>query len=215
MKTLIGLVVCAFVWTAPLAEAQTQSASKNGLYFSVQGGFTTFKIEDDDIGGGNDIDSTYVAGYSVGGSVGYKLGYFRLEGEVAYRKYDPDDLEFTGVDLDIGGDITVMSYMGNLYLDFDNSTILTPYIGGGLGVAEISSNNLNRAGIFNVDDDDTVFAYKVGAGLALTLATFLDLTLDYHYFGTADPEFNNSINSSEFNPGFKSHNVQGGLRFRF
>ena len=217
MKTLIGIVTAfAIALTAPLTWAQqAQPESKSGLYFAVHGGFTTFKVDDDDIGGGNDIDDTYIFGYTVGGSLGYKLGFLRVEGEVAYRQYDPDDLKIADVDLDIGGDLTVMSYMGNVYVDFDNATPFTPYIGGGLGVAEISANNLNRPGILNVDDEDTVFAYKVGGGFALTLTSFLDLTLDYHYFGTDDIQFDNSVTSTDFDPGYNSHNVNGGIRFRF
>ena len=220
MKKPIGILLLAVVvqilgFSQAGAQEPSAGESKNGVYLAGQGGFTTFELEDGDIGGGNNIDSTQVVGFSVGGALGFKLGNFRLEGEIGYREYDPSDLEIAGVELDITGDLTVLSYLANLYFDFDNSTRFTPYIGGGVGAAKFSANNLVRGGILNVDEEDTVFAYKVGGGLAFTMTPSLDLTFDYHYFGTAEPEFTNSLTGARFNPDYHSHNIQGGLRFRF
>lgn len=79
--------------------------------------------------------------------------------------------------------------MVNGYYDFDIESAFTPYVGGGIGIANVSINDLAVLGIPLADDDDTVFAYQFGAGVGYEISPTLTLTADYRYFATADGEF--------------------------
>ena len=59
------------------------------------------------------------------------------------------------------------------------------------------------------EDDDTVFAYQVGAGVAYSINKNMILDLKYRFFATEDPNLYGS--KAEF----KSHNIYFGFRYTF
>ena len=65
-------------------------------------------------------------------------------------------------------------------------------------------------GISLVDDDDTVLAYQVGAGLGYAVNATTTIFVDYRYFATEDPEFSYSQEAE-----IDSHNISLGLRYNF
>ena len=80
-----------------------------------------------------------------------------------------------------------------------------PYIGGGLGFARVSVNDLSILGIPSTDDDDSVFAYQLGAGAAWEIDPNLAVTFDYRWFATQDLEMTN-LAGVGFKAEVSSHN---------
>ncbi len=171
-------------------------------------------------------DSEFDAGFVVGGVLGYaapsvlangRFGplYTRWEVEITYRENDFDALE--SVD-PVRGEVSSLNGMFNLWLDIDTRTRLTPYFGGGLGVANVEWHEVENPGQVlgvGVDDDDTVFAYHFGAGLGFRVTPWLVLSLDYRYFGTVDPDFKIEGTDQEFESEYRGHGFGGGLRYFF
>ena len=99
--------------------------------------------------------------------------------------------------------------MVNGYLDFENQTALTPYIGAGVGVAKVSANDISIGGVALSDEDDTVFAYQLGVGIGYSVTESLIIDLAYKYFATEDPDFEGT--KAEYG----SHNILFGVRINF
>lgn len=117
------------------------------------------------------------------------------------------------------GDISVLTFMGNVYYDFDLGSGWKPYVGGGLGVASISLESKSAAGRTLADDKDTVFAYQAGGGVGYEFAASADhaitVSLDWRYFRTADQTFNGEVTGAEFDTEIGGHEISLGLRYGF
>jgi len=205
-STLFYLIMAAVIcW--PLSQAQ---AGRVGTYITGFGGMTY--VEDAGISGPgvpSGAEFTFDTGWNAGGAIGHDYGSFRAEVEVAYRENDLESASAPGfptTPAQFGEQMQSLSYMLNLFLDFENNSPLTPYLGGGIGGAtiEISDNT-------GFEDDDTVFAFKGAAGISWSLGPNLDLLVDYTYLRTTDPEFSSIQQEIEYS----THNVSGGIRFRF
>ena len=155
------------------------------------------------------IDTEFDTGMVIEGAVGYDFGMFRAEGEIGYRKNDIDKFSALGISLSADGDIDALSFMANGYLDFENQTALTPYIGAGIGYATVSANDISVGGIDVGDEDDSVFAYQLGVGVGYSATESLIVEIAYKYFATSDPDFEDT--EAEYD----SHNILIGIRYAF
>lgn len=191
------------------ATLMTPASFAANPYFSVQVGATW--LEDADLDG---VDAEFDTGYNVGAAGGYDFGMARLEAELAYRENDFDKLKLGGLSAGADGDMSAFSFMVNGYWDLENATPLTPYLGAGVGVANVEISDLEVAGIDVADDDDTVFAYQLAAGIGFELNQAMILDLGYRYFATEDPEFDSDL-GGDFEGEYDSHNVSLGLRMNF
>lgn len=161
-----------------------------------------------------DAESEFDTGINVGVSGGYDFGMARLEGELAYRQNDFDKVVVEGELFAVDGDVGALSLMANGYWDFENLSPVTPYLGAGIGFANVSLNDVRDAEGAFVDDDDVVFAYQFGAGVAFALNETMALDLGYRYFATTDPEYTD-VEGDTFETEYKTHNVSLGLRINF
>ena len=73
----------------------------------------------------------------------------------------------------------------NVFYDFHNATLFTPFVGGGIGVAiNKSTITLNFIGspVFDTFETiDTRFAWNIGAGVAVNVTEIMLLELSYRY----------------------------------
>ena len=117
-----------------------------------------------------DAEIEFDTGFNVGGSVGYNFGNnLRAEGEVAYRAADISDITALGISASsvgfiVTGDVEVISFMANAFYDIPTGSDWTPFVGAGLGAAMVSLS------LLGADDDDTVLAYQIGAGVSYHLS---------------------------------------------
>ena len=119
----------------------------------------------------------------------------------------------------LSGDISVLTFMSNVYYDFDLGSGWKPYVGGGLGVASVSLESKSASGITLADDKDTVFAYQAGGGVGYEFAASEDhaitVSLDWRYFRTADPTFKGAVTGAEFDTEIGGHEISLGIRYGF
>lgn len=157
--------------------------------------------------------ASFDTGFALGGFVGYDTGTgVRVEGELTYRSNDLDGFSLLpGVPFD--GGIDSLSLMGNVFYDFNTGSAWSPYVGGGLGVALMTAD-ITSVGIDVIDDDDTVFAYQLGAGVGYALSPTVSITADYRFFATGNPEFADfAADNIEFE--YMNHSILVGARTTF
>jgi opacity protein-like surface antigen len=205
----VGVVVVGFL--VLLVSAAPVSAK--GPYVGGQAG-VVFLSDSDIQQGPTTLTSSFDTGYGLGLTGGYSFGMFRLEGELFYKTNAFEETSAAGVSLPADGDMTALGLMVNAYFDFKNNTAFTPFIGVGVGMAQVSIKDLTIGGLAIADDDDAVFAYQGIAGVGYSVTPALTLDLAYKYTATADPEFTD-LSGVPFEAEYMSHNIMAGVRFNF
>jgi outer membrane protein OmpA-like peptidoglycan-associated protein/opacity protein-like surface antigen len=171
------------------------------------------------------IDHEY--GFDGALFVGYDLGAFRLEAEVAYKQADLKDFE-TAFTLPpaLGsvppgahpgtGNTSALSFMINGMLDFGDDDGLSGFVGGGVGVGRINYNNVrvyeNLPGF--VDGSDSKLAWQVFAGVRQAISDNIDVTVRYRFFNV-DNIKTVDFGGFESESRFRSHSLLGGITFNF
>ena len=152
-----------------VAGAQAINAQE-GFYIGAGGGAAWFI-------GSNANGSTWT-GWSAGGKVGYDFVGPRLELEAGYGQI-PTSVNIPGTA--INGKIGQLTVMANLLYDFMPTSVITPYIGAGAGVAFVDSN---------ASLGSTQFAYQAMLGVAYNVSEQLRFGIEGRYLGTTNPTVN-------------------------
>lgn len=129
---------------------------------------------------------------------------FRGEVELAYRTNDLDELCAVSC-APISGELSSLAFMANGYYDMALGGPVRPYLGLGVGLANVEVSDSDT---FN-DADDDVFAYQAMVGLGFAASDAVTLQLGYRYFATEDPTFF----GTEFE--YATHNLEAGIRIGF
>jgi len=182
--------------------------------------------------GGAQIAINHDYGYDAALFVGYDLGAFRVEAEVAYKRARVDDIETAiglpgasivpgaGITPDLfpsgGGRSSALSFMINGMLDFGDDDGVSGFVGGGVGMARVDYNNMRA--FSNVapflDDSDSRFAWQVVAGLRQAISDNIDITVRYRFFN-ADNIRTVDFRGFESESRFRTHSLLGGITFNF
>ncbi len=95
----------------------------------------------------------------------------------------PPDLLSLALPLSDIGDYTtdVQFLLASVWYDFDTGTVLTPYVGGGLGVARVTSTLSSGCGCSPIALSSTGFAPAAQLGAGLRVALGAPMTLDLGY----------------------------------
>lgn len=210
MKKLF-LLLTAFAVFYPLGA----KAKDFDPYVSAKGVVTDLSASLD----GYDVDYENL-GLNV--ALGTKVNEnMRVEFEIAYRDEDSVNESYvyeTGGFLYGGQDdisLSTMSYMINGYYDFYNQSSLTPYVGLGLGLAEVKYENEwwedSPMGILSGKwkASKTKMVWNVAAGLSYKINEKTNLDLGYRYvdYGSFSKE------ESKFET--KANEFSLGVRFAF
>jgi outer membrane protein OmpA-like peptidoglycan-associated protein/outer membrane protein W len=158
-----------------------QAQATEGWYGRVDAGYSVGGSLDEDIeltigdnSASQSTDLDFDNNWMASGGVGYAFSNgFRLEGELAYRNNDFEDSDT---------EVTAKSAMLNLYYDFNRGGRLEPYVGVGVGYANVDPD-------IAFHEDDSGFAYQALAGVAIGLTERLDLDIGYRYFRVDDLDF--------------------------
>jgi len=193
----------AAVFAATIAVSANAQATEPGRfpywYIGLSGGLA-FQNDSDVEGTATDIE--WDSGYAMSASLGYQppsFGGFRVEAEVSEHKQDVSNGS---------GDVTTDVAAANIYYDFFNSSVVTPYVGGGIGYARFDLSNTNPTG---TEGNDEGFVYQglVGIGYEPTTVPNVGLTLGYRYMAA----FNDPDTSADYE--YDNHSVEIGAKFRF
>jgi len=222
--------VATLVGVAAIPAVCFASPARPGAYMSGFLGVsapqdTTVSISEFNPVTTKDAQVEFDPGINIGGTAGYDFGFFRLEGEMSYKRGEITSVteeSFGTRYRNVDGHIGAFAMMMNGFFDLHNESPVTPYLGGGMGFASVNLSNTRGVdavrGAINDhvfrSDDDTVFAYQAGAGMEVALNRRLSLDLGYRYFGTSLASFRKDWpNSTDLR--LKSHNAAFGLRLKF
>jgi len=170
----------------------------------VSGNVGAVWLEDSDFG--DEAEISFDTGFGITAAIGnaYENG-LRGEVEFGYRTSDMDEF-----DSDFGsgsindGDISTISLMVNGYYDFRPKETICPFIGAGIGYANVEGD-IEELG----SEDDNVFAYQVAAGVAFAINPQTKIDVQYRYFDTDDGDFDN------LEVEYGTHNAMLGVRYSF
>ncbi len=211
-RYLIASAAAVALLAPGIATADT--AQPPYFYVGVMGG-TNFLQDSDSSFGGVDNNVDFETGFGVAGYAGYKWSFgVRTELEVGYRDNDVDTLSGTGT-AGSNGESNAWSVMGNVVYDIPTGTRFTPYVGAGIGYADIDFNSIGT--VFTtqaLDGGDEDFAYQAIAGVSYDLTREIAVNLDYRYFAALDPEIELTGGTSA-NVDYNNHTVMVGLRYKF
>lgn len=160
----------------------------------VSGSFGMVSVSDSTLSGNSSDKLAFDPGFGFIAAVGNGFDGLRAEAEMAYRTNEGDS--------PANGDISSLAVMGNLLVDLAISESVRPFLGAGMGLANVKIDN-------GSDRDDTVFAYQVIAGIGFPLTYVTTLDLQYRHFATTDPDYD----ATEAK--YQTHNFFAGLRFDF
>lgn len=165
-------------------------------------------------------------GMIIGGAIGTWLtDDLRVEFEVAYSDnrvdsvhYESENNQVDGV-YDATGYSRTLTFMGNIWYDVPVSDWVTPYIGGGAGIAFIDGETryLDN-GEKPYDSSETGLAFQAGAGLRFAVLDNVTLDVGYRLRGVEGVKFGDSdfAASSDYDADtIISHNIIGGVSIGF
>ncbi|UQZ87770.1 hypothetical protein C4J81_00475 [Deltaproteobacteria bacterium Smac51] len=238
-KQILAAGLAALGLTVGISSASAQEIS--GLYFTPK---ILYSYQKGDMSngtwnsgpwsassklGGEDTDS----GFGAGVSLGYNLGYLndipiRVEAEYVYRGKaefgaGPKTFYSGGNNYTAGQkfEVTAHSLLANIFFDIPTDTAMTPYVGGGLGMAYLKTDYSTYASVngsnnrMSNSSNDWNFAWNLGGGVAWAFTDAMALDLGYRYvdLGTADSGGVNLNNySGKSSVDYTAHEVSLGLR---
>ena len=160
-------------------------------------------------GGTIDLDTGTSANAFVGVSF---AANWRGEVELAHRTMDISSVTGTSG----SGDVSATSLMGNAIFDLglDAGLPVQPYIGAGIGLANLDMDGASPFGGSTIDDSDTVGAIQAIAGMSYPVNTQTTLFADYRYFATGSGDFTTAAGAAT-SLDMRTHSLMAGLRFEF
>lgn len=207
---LSTLALAAVLMAAPFTQAHADPVP--GWYVGA-GGIFDDTLTSNAHFGGNQNTVQFDSGWGIEGSGGYAFDSgVRLEGEVSHMRSEVNQVNggTSG-----HGNLQNEDMFANILYDFHTGTILTPYIGAGLGLDLINASDIGTfADGGNLNDNQMVFVYQAIAGLAAQLDNHWAVTADYRFIATSDPRFQSSSGNNTTMDN-ASHNIVVGVRYSF
>lgn len=193
---------------AAVLPAAAHAQVADGVYIGGGAG-VNFHQKADISGNQLNGDAEFDLGFALMGVVGYSFGGPRIEAEWSVRQNSTDNANVvnTGagaINTTPDGEFTTLVGMLNVYYDISTGTIVTPYIGAGIG---------GGYAVYDDTGDDPVFAYQGIVGASFYLAENIDAFIDYRYFGTTDvagKRLGRSADVENIN-----HTIMAGFRYSF
>ncbi|MGE4065058.1 MAG: outer membrane beta-barrel protein [Rhodospirillaceae bacterium] len=152
-------------------------------------------------------------GFNVAASVGYRWSDFlRIEAELSHRSASLDDVG----DKPATGSQKSLSLMANVLFDVGVGENFHPYIGGGIGLANNSWNNVTVPTSPVWDDSQKKMQWQAIIGLEMPINAQAHWFADYRYIGSTDNGFH-TIPPQALAHGIDimSHNVLVGVRYAY
>lgn len=215
------LTACALLLgPCPAALAMDWEGMDNGGYFAVRGGVSNLADQDFATAAGT-VTSKTKASWVGTAALGVRISpHLRAEVEGGYQTNEMDSATIPGHGPGSGekpatGDVSVSSGMANLYVDMFQKSRLSPYVGAGVGVANVKYKDTCVNGVpFTADDDDTVLAGQAMVGVRYRFNPSVAGTAEYRYFRTADVKVNGAGGGTA-EVETASHNAMLGMELKF
>lgn len=193
-----------------------------GLYMTIGGGsskLSDFKYAQDGVHQGTiDINR----GYSGELGVGYNWGN-DIRTEITYSESWGSDVETdtyangTTVNADVYGQrvwIKTKSILATIYKDFSLGSKFTPYIGAGIGSANVDVDGGLYFAPKGVDVDKSSFIYQLKLGGSYSVSKKADIFTEVIYRDINDLDFGYPGTHSQAK-NLSTTNVHAGIRYKF
>ena len=187
---IAGVLCCVFMGTG-VAQAENWYATLHGGMGigPTAEGYDSFY----DVG----LKTEAEMGFVVAGVIGWQATKsFSVEGEVSYRRNGLNEISYrenfgaqrTGT-VDSDGSWTNLAFMMNGRYQMPTASSFTPFglIGLGVANAEVKVTEIENYSV-DIEEDDTVFAFQAGAGVAYALSPTVAIEVSYRFFGTMEPD---------------------------
>lgn len=211
----------------PVQESPAIATTHSDYYLRVDGGYAFVQDTDADGRNGAHRTSTLDGAALIGAGFGVHAAKdVRIEGSVGYRSaMDIGGIDGAGNAVD--GEASSMDAMVNVYFDLPDAdaylggTGFVPYIGAGIGIAAIKTDDLSTSGAAAEDGKLNLnLAYALMAGVATKLSNSIQLDLGYRFVNLGDfaqdGKFSDGTTAQETNyDDLLAHEVRAGLRFSF
>jgi opacity protein-like surface antigen len=190
----LALAVALAVFGAAPAVAD------DGFYVEIEPGWSLPQDSDLDVRssffdeglakGDFDVDSTWV----IGGAIGFRYGGFRVEIDASHRPIELDQVSLRdpglaggGGEIGDDGDLDVTVGLVNAFYGYRIGRF-EPFVGGGLGFADVNLDADYGMNVLSVDKNSTEFAWSVSGGVSFAIHEHVDLSLGYRWIGMTDPD---------------------------
>jgi opacity protein-like surface antigen len=201
---------------AAVAPARVAAAPLFGqFYLALDGGVVA--LDDSTInynGAQPNFEVPYDGGWAVSGAAGLRvLDFYRLELEISHRENDVSNGYWCCYGSN--GSTHVTAYMVNGYYDFPFYAYagFVPFIGLGVGRAQISQNVQFSDGTTLANSNGHALAYQVIGGLEFPLIPRrLATTLEFRYLGSSGPTFHD-VGGFAYKSDYNSYTFMVGLRY--
>ena len=142
---------------------------------------------------------TYDVGYSAGAQLGFATGNGpRFEFEYNYRDNGASTIATVGGTQGATGNLTSTNYMLNFLYDFDTGSQWVPYVGLGLGMADIKANNIHSSNTSAngsyLSGGGNEFAVQFIFGAEYQVSDKFGITIDWRGLWASNATFNYGIN---------------------
>ncbi|NWF73713.1 MAG: porin family protein [Nitrospirae bacterium] len=225
MNQPVRYVAMVFAILISTGEAFALDTLLSPLYISGKVGVSAMAASDitNTSGGGGgpsltkrDSDDTVVP---VGVAIGYNWRKHGVSLRTEFEYLNRSNFGYTstpvlaspGNPIGLTSKIGSQTLFGNVFYDFHNATLFTPFVGGGIGVAfnksTMTLNNIGTSVFDTFETIDTRFAWNIGAGAAVNVTEIMLLELSYRYTdlggavwstGGAFELTTNSLHANEF-----------------
>lgn len=188
-------------------------------YLSIGAGVNSLDGTDFQVAPGN-IDTEFDDGEVLSVAYGWQFQSYRAEIELATMSNDVESHSLNGGALLVGatGEATATALMGNILLDINTDSALTPYFGAGIGFADVDADGFGVSAIPDVlSDGDSVLAYQIILGADYALSPTASLFVQYNWFNTEEAQVSTSTATGAVSTDidYEGYNFRLGARFRF
>ncbi|MDR0693030.1 MAG: porin family protein [Puniceicoccales bacterium] len=146
---------------------------------------TAIKYADGSIMNEGTDESKGVFGGKIAAGIAIPLISVRAELEVGYNsKAEVASKNTKDAEKHVDLSAQTSTYMFNAYYDIDTGTAFKPYIGAGIGFANINMKaNSSEAGVYSIATDESInnFTYGFSVGVSYAVNDNLSLDLGYRY----------------------------------
>ena len=217
MKYLAAL---SFIASSCIATAAFAGGQDSEWYTGLSGDISFPR--DTSVTGTTSGDIKYK--FSSGGniSLGYRpnalnnsTGDARFELEGGYHAFGLKSITANGVtNANPSGDLKAFTLMGNAYYDLHTGTPFTPYIGAGIGDADINFDKSNGFGMTKSNSNQLGYQFMTGVSYTPESLPQTEWSLGYRYLGTTSPQFATTTGDVKFDP-IRASNVELGFKYHF
>lgn len=170
---------------------------------------------------GTAVDTAYDTGGFVAGAVGYQFQNtgLRAEAELGYLSSPVASHDIAGIGPfegdDAQGDASAFFGLASVYYDLPLNAPIKPFVGGGIGVADVAfeGHGTTPAGTV-LDDSATAFAWHLTGGVGYDISENVALEVGYRYL-----EFDGvdvvALDGTETSTDASNHIVFAGLKYKF